>query len=101
MTYIYPAIFSEDENGAMNVNFPDFEACFTYGKNLADALSMAEDVLSLTLFSMEKSDTAPPAASDIRELQTKSREFSTLIKCDTDDYAEYFALKENLSKKNI
>jgi predicted RNase H-like HicB family nuclease len=99
MTYIYPAIFSEDENGAMNVNFPDFEACFTSGKTLADALNMAEDVLSLTLFSMEKSDTTPPAASDIRALQTKNREFSTLIKCDTDDYAEYFALKEKTFRK--
>jgi predicted RNase H-like HicB family nuclease len=93
MKYIYPAIFAYDDGGAVNVNFPDFESCFTYGKNLADAIEMAEDVLSLTIYNMEKNGGNLPKASDIRAVNYPQEGFCTLIKCDTDGYRTYFSPK--------
>jgi predicted RNase H-like HicB family nuclease len=93
MKYIYPAVFAYDDGGAVNVNFPDFESCFTYGKNLADALDMAEDVLSLTIYDMEKKGDSLPQASDIRVINYPEDGFCTLIRCDTDGYKSYFSPK--------
>jgi predicted RNase H-like HicB family nuclease len=89
MKYIYPATFTEERNGVINVNFPDFDACFTYGSGLADALDMAEDVLTLTLCEMEQNNTATPVPTDIRTLQPLNGGFLTLVKCDTSSYQKY------------
>ena len=51
--YIYPAIFTPEANGQFSIYFPDIENCFTCGDNLEDGISMAEDVLSLTLTHLE------------------------------------------------
>lgn len=49
-TYVvFPAIFTEEEDGKYSVNFPDLEGCFTCGDNLHDAQNMALDVLEMTL----------------------------------------------------
>jgi predicted RNase H-like HicB family nuclease len=92
MKYIYPANFIEDDNGTLNVNFPDFESCFTYGSGLSDALDMAEDVLSLTLYDMEQNGVTPPMPSDIRHIHHTGG-FLTLVRCDTGDYTKYFNQK--------
>jgi predicted RNase H-like HicB family nuclease len=93
MKYIYPAVFAYDDGGAVNVNFPDFESCFTYGKNLTEALEMAEDVLSLTIYNIEKNGSNLPKASDIRFMNYPSGGFCSLIRCDTDGYKNYFSPK--------
>ena len=51
MKYIYPAIFEYDENEemAVSVSFPDIFGGVTCGKNDADAVFMAKDLLSLML----------------------------------------------------
>ena len=32
--YVYPAIFTPEENGAFSITFPDLEGCYTCGDNL-------------------------------------------------------------------
>ena len=51
--YSYPAVFTKEEIG-FSIVFPDFEACFTQGDTIEDGISMAEDVLCLTLCHMEE-----------------------------------------------
>ncbi len=53
MKYVYPAVFTPEDNGQFSVNFPDLESCYTCGDDLGDALYMAEDVLAMTLVSYE------------------------------------------------
>jgi len=53
MKYVYPAVFTPEENGLFSVNFPDLDGCYTSGDNLGDALYMAENVLAMTLVSYE------------------------------------------------
>ncbi len=41
--YIFPAIFTPEEQGEFSIHFPDIENCFTCGDNLEDGIRMAVD----------------------------------------------------------
>lgn len=97
--YIYPAIFSKDENG-YSVVFPDIENCFTDGETLEEAMENAKDVLELMLYDYEDKKAAPPPASSISVLSVGVGEFATLIMADTMMYRKRFqkrAVKKTLT----
>ena len=103
MEYVYPAIFTK-EGDAYCVNFPDFEdtkhPCFTDGRDLKQALDMANDVLCLTLYDMEQEKAELPKASSIKDIKCGKDEFVQFVSCDTDWYKRYFerkAIKKNLT----
>ncbi|MBQ7679065.1 MAG: type II toxin-antitoxin system HicB family antitoxin [Butyrivibrio sp.] len=82
--YVYPAIFTKDENGRYAVLFKDLEGCYTCGDTLEEAILMAEDVLAFTLYSYEKNKKEIPKPSTVFEV--KENEFINQIRCDTDEY---------------
>lgn len=86
MKYVYPAIFTAEENNAYSVYFPDLEGCYTCGDNLEDALYMAEDVLAFTLYDYEKDSQKAPEPSKLQVIETKDNEFVNYITCDTFEY---------------
>jgi len=94
--YVYPAIFTQEKNGAYSVEFPDIENCFTGGDDMADALEMAEDVLCLTLYDMEQDGRVIPLPSDYKTIKVDNKDIITLIVCDTDFYRRFY---ENKSVK--
>ena len=94
--YVYPAIFSKEDDGKYSVLFPDIENCYTGGDDMADALEMAEDVLCLTLYDMEKDGKTIPAPSDCKAVETNDDSIVTLIRCDTEFYRRFY---ENKSVK--
>ena len=48
--YVYPAVFHPNEDdSSITVIVPDLPGCITEGKDLADALFMAEDAVSMWL----------------------------------------------------
>ena len=85
MKYVYPAIFTKEENG-YSVFFPDLEGCYTCGDDLEDALRMAEDVLAFTLYDYEKDSKAIPAPSDLKAIEVEDTDFVNYISCDTIEY---------------
>lgn len=91
MKYVYPAVFTPEENGQFSVNFPDLESCYTCGDDLGDALYMAEDVLAMTLVSYENNSTPIPTSS--KKLSLEDGEFQNFIACDTDSYR-----KQNMNR---
>ena len=91
MKYVYPAVFTPEENGHFSVNFPDLESCYTCGDDLVDALDMAEDVLAMTLVSYENNSTPIPTPS--KKLSLEDGEFQNFIACDTDSYR-----KQNMNR---
>lgn len=91
MKYVYPAVFTPEENGQISVNFPDLESCYTCGDDLGDALYMAEDVLAMTLVSYENNSTPIPTPS--KKLSLEDGEFQNFIVCDTDSYR-----KQNMNR---
>lgn len=98
--YVYPAIFTLEENGMYSVRFPDVKNCFTDGKNLADALVMAQDALCLMLYDKEEAGEEIPKASNIKEIQTAPDEIVSLVSCDTLEYRKMYqssAVKKTLT----
>ena len=91
--YVYPAVFTAEENGTYSVNFPDLESCYTCGDDLADALKMAEDVLSLTLYEYESQSKTIPAPSAIKSVAVAKNEFVSVVAADTVEYQKRFNKK--------
>lgn len=100
--YVYPAIFTPEDNGQYSIRFPDIKNCFTGADSLPDAMDMANDVLCLMLYDMELASKDIPGASPVASIQsqTETGEFVTLIACDTDEYRrknDNRAVKKTLS----
>lgn len=89
--YSYPAIFTPEKNGAFSINFPDLESCYTCGDNLADAILMAEDILSFVLYNYEKEGKEIPVPSRPSSISLEKNEFINYIACDTLSYRKRFA----------
>lgn len=86
MKYVYPAIFKPLENNDFFIKVPDLPGCMTEGKNLLDALDMAQDAISMWLCDAEDKNEPIPAASSIFDLSCDKTEFVNLITVDTIDY---------------
>lgn len=98
--YVYPAVFTHEEDGSYSINFPDFESCYTSGETLADGIAMAEDALCLVLYDMEEKGAMIPAASDLNAVPHGEHELVTLISCDTIEYRKFYnnkAVKKTLT----
>ena len=88
--YIYPAVFTPEENGLYSVNFPDLQSCYTSGNNLKDAIKMAEDILAYVLYDYEKDGLEIPTPSEMKEIALSKDEFVNYIVCDTIGYQKRF-----------
>ena len=91
--YVYPAIFTKEDDGGCSVLFPDVENCFTGGDDMADALEMAEDVLCLMLYDMEKDGKSIPEPSDCKKIEVDENSVVSLVRCDTDFYRRFYSNK--------
>ncbi|MDR0649203.1 MAG: type II toxin-antitoxin system HicB family antitoxin [Synergistaceae bacterium] len=99
MRYVYPAIFHPEEEGGYSVYFPDIARGATQGETIVECIAMAEDFLSLALYSMEEDKETVPAASGAKEVTAESDDIITLISVDTDDYRRYY--ENRLIKKTL
>lgn len=100
MKYVYPAIFTPEDNGMYSVNFPDLEGCYTCGDSLEDGIEMAEDALALVLYGYEKEDKAIPVPSERNKIKVTGKEFVNYIACDTLVYRKMYnnkSVKKTLS----
>ena len=104
MKYAYPAIFTKEDESGYSIYFPDFEGsgygCFTQGDDVNDGVEMANDVLCLVLYNMEKDGKPAPKVSNIKDMAVGNHEFVTMITCDTEDYKRFYesrAVKKTLT----
>lgn len=98
--YIYPAIFTPEENDRFSITFPDIDGCYTCGDDLEDGMDMAQDALSLMITHLEDEKREIPPASAINNLDVKGNGFATYISCDTTVYRRLMnntAVKKTLS----
>ena len=82
MKYIYPAIFTEREDGIL-VDFPDLPNCYTDGATIEEAFENAEDALALALWQMEETHQELPAPSAPAALHVSGRASVALVRADT------------------
>lgn len=98
--YIFPAIFTPEDEGGYSILFPDIKGCYTCGDTLEDGLIMADDALALMLVNLEDENKEIPRPSAINELSMTGDEFATLISVDTEVYRKTLnnlAVKKTLS----
>ncbi|MDD3269180.1 MAG: type II toxin-antitoxin system HicB family antitoxin [Syntrophomonadaceae bacterium] len=103
MKYVYPAILKPLVNGEYAVKVPDLPGCITCGKDLPDALDMAQDAISMWLCDAENNQETIPSASNVSCLSHDEDEFTTLIPADTIQYRnsnDNRAIKKTLTIPN-
>jgi predicted RNase H-like HicB family nuclease len=102
LKYVYPAIFTPEE-GNMLVSVPDLPGLHTFGKDLADAIYMAQDAIEMWLWDAENKGESIPKASNMADAERflESREqIVSFVAADTDEYrrqTETRAVKKTLS----
>lgn len=98
--YVYPAIFTPEEDGSFSINFPDLEGCYTCGDNLTDGMEMAKDVLALVLYGYETENKLIPTPSPLSTFETSNGAFVNYVVCDTMVYRKLHnnkAIKKTLT----
>lgn len=101
--YLYPAVFTPEDNGVYSVNFPDVESCYTQGDNLQDAYDMAEDILCLRLYDLEEAQGNIPTPSNPKSIVAGTDSFVVLIGANTLEYRKFYdskAIKKTLTIPN-
>lgn len=96
MLFIYPAIFHK-ENDAYWVEFPDLQGCQTYGDNITEAMSEAQDALYGYLITLleENKNINPP--SELTSIQYDEDSFVTFVTCNINQYKDTKAVKKTLT----
>ena len=97
--YAYPAVFTPEDDGGYSINFPDLDGCYTCGDDMADGLTMAEDVLALVLYGYEKDGREIPSPSPKSDIQLSEGEFVNYVACDTLEYRKMY--NNNAVKKTL
>ncbi len=85
MEYVYPAIFSPNNDGSYTVTYPDLPGCITEGKSLENALFMAQSALSQWIAYLLDNDQEIPQASPGKTININGDEFVNLICITTKD----------------
>lgn len=69
-TYVYPAVFEKTATG-YSVLFPDLPGCFTVGKTLEEAYTMAKEAVGLHLWGFERDGEDIPDTSSVDTIQAE------------------------------
>jgi len=91
--YVYPAIFTKEDNGEYSIVFPDIQGCHTCSGNLQEGFEMAADALTLMLYDLEQDKKEIPKPSDIKSVNVANNEFVSYIAADTAFYERYYSNK--------
>lgn len=84
--YVYPAVFTQEDNGMYSVEFRDLESCYTCGDDINDAVLNAQDVLSMTLYRYEREGKSVPEPSNIPDIKVDDKSFVSYIVGDIETY---------------
>ena len=76
--YVYPAIFSYDEEQDIAVIFPDLDTA-TCGVDEEDAIKSAQELLGITIWGLEEDGENIPKPTPLNEVKTEDNERTTLI----------------------
>jgi predicted RNase H-like HicB family nuclease len=85
MEYVFPAVFHKNKDESYTITYPDLPGCISEGKNLGNAMYMAESGLKQWIgYLVEKKQTLP-VASHIDKIKANKGEFVTLIRAELKD----------------
>ena len=78
--YVYPAIFHKNDDGSYTITYPDLPGCISEGKDLGNAMYMAESALTQWLEYLIDKKKEIPKASMLGTLEVVEDEFANLIR---------------------
>ena len=76
--YIYPSIFTFDDDG-ISVEFPDLPGCLTCGGTTEEAINRAKEAMGLHLYGIEVDNEEIPSPSDIKTIKCENNQVLMLI----------------------
>jgi predicted RNase H-like HicB family nuclease len=85
MEYIYPALFQTNDDGSYTITYPDLSGCISEGKNLSNAMDMAQSALTQWMEYLIETKTPIPNPSDIKKVNSNGNEFVSLIRANVKD----------------
>ena len=85
MEYVYPAIFHKNEGESYTVIYPDLPGCISEGKNLGNALYMAQSALKQWIGYLTDKKLEIPPASALEDIKTSADELINLICAEVKD----------------
>lgn len=102
MKALYTGFFEPKEDGTYAVHVPDMPSCITSGRDLPEALRMAEDCLNELLIVMEDDGDPIPQPTDFKDIDALDIPYAipALIRVDTEYYRrldESRAVRKNIS----
>jgi predicted RNase H-like HicB family nuclease len=85
MEYVYPAIFHQNEDESYTIIYPDLPGCISEGKNLGNAMYMAQSALTQWINYLADKKQEIPRASQAENVKTSNGEFVNLICAEVKD----------------
>ena len=79
MQYVYPAIFHKNNDESYTVTYPDLPGCISEGKNIGNALYMAQSALKQWIGYLADKGMEIPVASGLEEIKNSNNELVNLI----------------------
>ena len=79
MQYYYPVIFHKNKDESYTVIFPDLPDCISEGKNLGNALFMAQSALKQWLGYLVDKEQEMPSPGALKDIKTSAYELVNLI----------------------
>ena len=83
--YVYPAVFHPNDDGSFTITFPDLPGCISEGKNLPNALYMAQDALTQWIDYLLSKGKSLPSPSRSAALNCTGDDFFSYIRAEIKD----------------
>lgn len=97
MTVLYPVILTKLDDGYL-VDIPDFNVT-TEGKDLANAIYMARDALSIIAIDTQDDGKPLPKPTDVKDVHVDDGQIVSLVDADLDVYRS--RLNNRAVRKNV
>jgi predicted RNase H-like HicB family nuclease len=85
MEFVYPAIFHKNKDESYTIFYPDLPGCISEGKNLGNAMYMAQSALAQWISYLADKKEEIPKASSVKDVKISKGEFVNLICAEVKD----------------
>lgn len=100
MKAIYTAVLTPKEHGGYFCRIPDLPGCLTSGKDLADALTNAQDAANVWMLESEdEGKECAPIATPQNQVSREDGDICALVQVDTEAYRR--AIDTRAVRKNV
>ncbi len=83
--YVYPAVFHKNEDGTFTIFYPDLPGCISEGKNIGNAIYMAQNALTQWVEYLKDKKNDIPEASPLNSIEVSEEEFVSYVRADVRD----------------